>query len=320
MQELMFSVLVVTYNQEKYIAQTLDSILNQVHNYKYEIVVGEDCSIDNTKKIIEEYVEKYPDIIKPIYNNPNRGLINNYFNVIAHCKGKYIMQCAGDDYWLPGKVTRQIEFMECNLDIGLCYGKSKVWKESAQLYECNDLGLDGESFNKMLLDGNKIPALTVCMRSELIKSYIEEVKPLEKKWLMEDLPMWLWFYKNSKVKFDEECMAVYRIIENSVSHSNDEQKELDFRKSIYDVREFYAKKYNIKLECWDEFKDFFYILYRKNIKNYSNETFIEMKKVYKQIVKKTKKEKIILFFSMNEYLFIIFRFLVKLSRKKNDNR
>ena len=65
-EEVLFSVAVITYNQERYIAQTLDSILFQEHNYKYEIVVGEDCSTDNTRKIIEDYVLKYPDIIKKI--------------------------------------------------------------------------------------------------------------------------------------------------------------------------------------------------------------------------------------------------------------
>ena len=248
MQELMFSVLVVTYNQEKYIAQTLDSILNQVHNYKYEIVIGEDCSIDNTKKIIEEYVEKYPDIIKPIYNNPNRGLINNYFNVIAHCKGKYIMQCAGDDYWLPGKVTRQIEFMESNLDVGMCYSKARVWNENKQKFEKNISGSAIKSFEFLLTNGNSIPALTVCLRSNIIKNYICEIKPQEKNWLMEDYPMWLYFSHESKIKFFDKETAVYRVLEDSASHSTDINKMIKFEESVYDIRQFYNQKFGLNLE------------------------------------------------------------------------
>lgn len=108
MTNKMFSVAIITYNQEKYISQTLDSILNQEHDYSYEIVIGEDCSTDNTKKVIEEYVQKYPQIIKPLYNVKNKGIINNYYNVIEHCSGKYIMECAGDDYWLPGKMPENL--------------------------------------------------------------------------------------------------------------------------------------------------------------------------------------------------------------------
>ncbi len=111
MNNIMFSVCVITYNQEQYIVQTLDSIMNQKHNYSYEIVIGEDCSTDNTKKVLLDYVEKYPGIIKPIFNNPNKGLLKNYYNTLSNCKGKYIMECAGDDYWLPGKVEKQIAFI-----------------------------------------------------------------------------------------------------------------------------------------------------------------------------------------------------------------
>lgn len=248
MQEIMFSVAVITYNQEKYISQTLDSILNQEHDYKYEIVVGEDCSTDNTKKIIEEYVEKYPDIIKPLYNNPNKGLINNYFNVIAHCKGKYIMQCAGDDYWLPGKVTRQIEFMESNLDVGMCYSKARVWNENKQKFEKNISGSAIKSFEFLLTNGNSIPALTVCLRSNIVKNYICEIKPQEKNWLMEDYPMWLYFSHESKIKFFDKETAVYRVLEDSASHSTDINKMIKFEESVYDIRQFYNQKFGLNLE------------------------------------------------------------------------
>ena len=125
----LLSIAIITYNQEKYISQTLDSVLQQEHEYSYEIVIGEDCSSDGTRKIIEDYVEKYPDIIKPLYNIPNKGLIANYFNVLNHCSGKYIMECAGDDYWLPGKVQYQIDYMEKHPDIGMCYSKAKIFDE-----------------------------------------------------------------------------------------------------------------------------------------------------------------------------------------------
>ena len=81
MSNLQLSVCIITYNQEKYLPQALDSILNQEHNYSYEIIVGEDCSTDNTRKVLEDYATKYPDIIKPIYNNHNLGLLKNYYNV-----------------------------------------------------------------------------------------------------------------------------------------------------------------------------------------------------------------------------------------------
>ena len=269
MQEIMLSVAVITYNQEEYIAQTLDSILSQEHNYNYEIVIGEDNSSDNTKKIIEEYAAKYPDIIKPIYNNPNMGLIRNYFNVIEHCQGKYIMECAGDDYWLPGKVKKQIEFMEANLDIGMCYSKAKFWNENKQQYKKKLFGTDIKNFENLLINGNVIPALTVCFRKTLLEKYIKDISPLEKNWLMEDYPMWLYFSHESKVKFFEDIMGVYRVIENSASHSVDVEKHMLFIDSTLEIKTFFKKQFNelkILIESNREYFEYFFYLFRNRKK------------------------------------------------------
>ena len=296
MQEIMFSVVVITYNQEEYIAQTLDSILNQEHDYRYEIVIGEDCSTDNTKKIIEEYVSQYPEIIKPLYNNPNKGLINNYFNVINHCQGKYIMECAGDDYWLPGKVKTQIEYMENHPDVGMCYGKAKFWSENKQKYEKKLFGSDIECFEKLLTTGNKVPALTVCLRKKLVERYVNEIQPQEKNWLMEDYPMWLWFSHECKVKFFNEVTAVYRALENSASHSVDVEKQFRFEKNTEEIKEFYSKIYSIRYEAFADEIIYFRLYVNLLTKEYNNEIAKKMRLFFKRIKKRSLKT-CMLFFS-----------------------
>lgn len=277
MNEILFSVAVITYNQEKYISQTLDSILNQEHDFKYEIVIGEDCSTDKTKQIIEEYVAKYPEIIKPLYNNPNKGLVNNYFNVINHCQGKYIMECAGDDYWLPGKVKSQIKFMENNPDVGMCYTKAKFWNENKQKYEKKLFGVDIENFVKLLTTGNKVPALSVCLRKNLVEQYVNEIKPQEKNWLMEDYPMWLWFSHDCKVKFFDEVTAVYRVLENSASHSVGVEKQFRFFESTVQIKEYFFDLYeddSIKWEREQEYFSFFFYLFRKYGKKFKKNVIL----------------------------------------------
>ena len=305
MQEIMFSVGVITYNQEMYISETLDSILNQEHDYKYEIVIGEDCSTDKTKQIIEEYVAKYPEIIKPLYNNPNKGLINNYFNVINHCQGKYIMECAGDDYWLPGKVKSQIEFMEKSPEVGMCYTKAKFWNENKQNYEKKLFGSDIESFEKLLTTGNKVPALSVCLRKNLAEQYVNEIKPQEKNWLMEDYPMWLWFSHECKVKFFNEVTAVYRVLENSASHSVDVEKVIKFKISSRDIQQFYCVRYGIctPLLSNDEIK----------ISQYFNNALYNNVKIYFKNINELKiKYKFMIFIS---YIPIV-RFLLSYIKNK----
>ncbi len=289
MQEITFSVAVITYNQEEYISQTLDSILNQQHDYKYEIVIGEDCSTDNTKKIIEEYVEKYPNIIKPLYNNPNKGLINNYFNIINHCQGKYIMECAGDDYWLPGKVETQIGFMENNPDVGMCYGKVKVWNEEKQIIERKYFGSDRKSFEFLLKNGNDIPALTVCLKNELVQKYISEIVPQEKKWLMEDYPMWLWFSHESKIQFIDDVLAVYRVLENSLSHSDDMEKSIRFNLNIEVVRKFFSEYFVTNIDIKNQDEIVFYVYVNLLKKHYTKAVAQQLRQIYKKNGKKTMK-------------------------------
>lgn len=276
-ENIMFSVLVLTYNQENYIRQTLDSILYQDHEYSYEIIVGEDCSTDNTKKIIEDYVTRYPDIIKPIYNKTNKGLIKNYFNSLSQCSGKYIMECAGDDYWLPGKVKAQIEFMENNHHVGMCYGKAQIWNETRCEYEKRLFGAKKETFNE-LLQGNGIPAPTVCFRNELIKRYIYEVKPLERNWGMEDYPEWLWFSKNSKIFFMNSIYAVYREFASSVSHYVNFEKEYVWQKMYMSIPVYFLSTPNKEFEKF-KIRFLFSVCYKYIINSNDKKAILEMNKL-----------------------------------------
>ncbi|AVH49395.1 glycosyltransferase family 2 protein [Acinetobacter sp. SWBY1] len=87
---ILVSVCIVTYNQEKFLEQTLQSILNQNTNFQYEVIVGDDCSTDSTRKIIEGFLIKYPNIVVPIFHKVNIGPIENIKSVYKKAKGKYI--------------------------------------------------------------------------------------------------------------------------------------------------------------------------------------------------------------------------------------
>ena len=108
------SVCIVTYNQEDYIFKTIESMLNQKVNFDYEIIVGDDCSTDNTRKIVQSFVGKYPFIIKPIFHEKNVGPIENIKSVYKKARGKYICHLDGDDYALPNKLQKQFDNGEIN--------------------------------------------------------------------------------------------------------------------------------------------------------------------------------------------------------------
>lgn len=237
----MFSVAVLTYNQKDIVHTALDSILNQEHDYPYEIVIGDDCSTDGTVEILKEYQSKYPDIIHPIFNNPNMGAMKNYYNVLSHCQGKYVMDCAGDDWWMDGKVQKQISVMEEDPTVFVSYGKALMFDEEKNAYKKIVAGNGRCAFEQLLLQGNPIPSLTSCVRNDQLQSYLKTVKPYEQGWALEDLPMWLYMSKYGKIHFINSVLGVYRIREESVSHGKDMQKILHLRESQYKVREYFAQ-------------------------------------------------------------------------------
>lgn len=118
--DIKVSVCVVTYNQEKYIAECLDSLVSQETDFKFEIIVGEDCSTDGTRAIVQQYVDKYPDIVKPIFHKNNVGAVENVKQVYIAAKGKYIAHMDGDDMALPTKLQKQFDVMERNPQAVIC--------------------------------------------------------------------------------------------------------------------------------------------------------------------------------------------------------
>ncbi|MCO8059271.1 glycosyltransferase family 2 protein [Acinetobacter towneri] len=117
---ILVSVCIVTYNQERFVEQTLQSILNQNTNFQYEVIIGDDCSTDSTRKIIEDFLLKYPDIIVPVFHEKNIGPLENLKAVYRKAKGKYICHLDGDDLALPVKLQRQFDVMESNPDCVIC--------------------------------------------------------------------------------------------------------------------------------------------------------------------------------------------------------
>lgn len=113
-EEIKVSVCVVTYNQEKYIRQCLQSLVDQVTSFKFEIFVSDDSSTDNTKAIIGEFAEKYPDLVRPFYHTKNIGAYKNFMFSHEQAAGEYIAHMDGDDYALPGKLQIQADYLDKN--------------------------------------------------------------------------------------------------------------------------------------------------------------------------------------------------------------
>ena len=127
MEDVMVSVLICAYNQEKYIGRALDSILCQGMKYKYEIIVGDDASTDGTVDVVRQYQSRYPDIIYIVTQKINRGATWNGYEISRRARGKYIASCDGDDCWCDsGRLQRQIDFLEAHPEYSAICGRCET--------------------------------------------------------------------------------------------------------------------------------------------------------------------------------------------------
>ena len=124
------TIICTVYNHEKYIKETLNGFLLQRTSFPFDIIVHDDASTDGTAAIIREYAEKYPGIIKPIFETENQfskhdGSLGKIMK--EACKSKYIAMCEGDDFWTdPYKLQKQVEFMEAHPQCSLCCSDAKI--------------------------------------------------------------------------------------------------------------------------------------------------------------------------------------------------
>ena len=128
MKDPKLSVILITYNHEKYIEKALDSVLSQVTDFPFEIVIGDDCSPDDTKNIIREYRDKYPDIIRIVQREKNTGRPTlNVYETTMKCRGDYLAYLEGDDYWTDSdKLQKQMDFLNEHPEYIACTHSHKM--------------------------------------------------------------------------------------------------------------------------------------------------------------------------------------------------
>lgn len=143
MTKPLVSISCITYNHELYIRDCLEGMLMQQCDFDFEILIHDDASTDNTQEIIKEYQEKYPDIIKPIFQTENqyskgsRGFNATYnFPRVA---GRYIALCEGDDYWTdPLKLQKQVNYLESHPNVVLCAHEVNRVNDQGELVDSDE--------------------------------------------------------------------------------------------------------------------------------------------------------------------------------------
>ena len=257
MDDIIVSICCLTYNHEKYIRQMLESLLCQKTNFKYEILIHDDASTDGTKSIIREYEEKYPDIIKPIYQKENqhsKGVRISLTYQYPRISGKYIAFCEGDDFWCDeNKLQRQYDLMEQNPDAVICTHRVECVDETAKktvgfypTCSFNDCFLSQEEFFNYLLDENYYPFHTTSyfVRTSLMKKLLFNIPDFYTAFPAGDVTLLLYAATmGGLIYFDDVC-SKYRIL--SVSSIS---RKLENR----DIKIMYSKRFIEAFQLYDKY-------------------------------------------------------------------
>ena len=230
MNDPQVSVCLITYQHELYIRQALESILMQKVNFSWEIIIADDCSKDGTQKIILEYQQKYPGLIRSVFQKENVGGGKNFVDLIYAAKGKYVAYLEGDDYWTdPLKLQKQFDFMEANTDFSLCYHKIKwthtypVNGDSEQQSNVNDPKIS--TIEDVINKGWFIRSCTMFFKNISLPANFEKLH-------VGDYPLHVLLANEGKIGFIDICMAVYRINDKGVSETNLITTDVKKRKAI----------------------------------------------------------------------------------------
>ena len=213
-KQLLVSVAIITYNHAPFIRQALDSVLVQQTDFIFEIVIGEDRSMDGTREIVEDYWKKYPDRINIVTAENNVGANRNVIRTLKACKGKYIALLEGDDYWSdPMKLQKQIDFFEANPNYGLCFtdcilvdSQNKLIKNGRVPEEIKNKKLD--YFDLLYYTP---PTLTTMFRNS--KLIIDEVEKTGKAY---DHILFYIASKKKEVHFISTIAGVHRLNSSSI--------------------------------------------------------------------------------------------------------
>lgn len=247
------SVVMLAYNHEKYIKKALDSVLAQKFDGKLEIVIGEDCSLDTTKKIIEEYCESYPSLIVPIYQNPNVGATKNQYSVLKKARGRYLAFLECDDFWTDeNKIQIQVDFLDKNSEYVAVYHNYLIVDSEERLCEKPMNPYVHTEFSCRDYEKGNFPSHTATC---LCRNFFNEKSCrilVRGHSLINDRTWVLLFLERGRIKVLDAFMSSYRKVismkaENACSLQLKNNMFLE-QWDYYNALEKYALEHDIKLD------------------------------------------------------------------------
>lgn len=215
MQDTMLSVIISAYNQENFIKDAIEGVLSQKTAFRYEILVHDDASTDKTADIIREYEEKYPGVVKGIYETENQFQKGRLNKVVFDLKreGKYFAFLDGDDYWIDReKLQKQVEFLESHEDYSMCMHNAiqmnYLTGEKKLLNTFPGEGTYSQEEQVKAGLGTNFPAMASCV---FRTAYLKDMPEFFLETSIGDYPYRNYYANCGKVYYFDRPMTIYRV-------------------------------------------------------------------------------------------------------------
>ena len=250
------SVALITYNSEDYIEETLESILKQKSSFNFEIVVGDDCSTDNTFEIIQSYKHKYPEKFNIQKNNTQLGILKNFKSTIDRCIGNFVFNFDGDDIIKNESAFQKlITVFKNNPDLGFVdsgYDKFFESKNRTEFYVNKDtIRASKNDYRDYIFLGRVIPIGT-CFNRALLTKFVNFETYINKNITIEDYPILVDMAANCDFERIDESLFTYRIHDRSYSHNKGFERYFFQREQMLNLFNYFKAKYNFNQKlCHD---------------------------------------------------------------------
>lgn len=277
------SVVIPSFNRSNTVTQTIDSIISQQCDFLFEIIIGDDCSTDNTREVLREYQQKYPDIIQLIFHEKNIGLAANWATCVKSCQGKYICNCDNDDYWHnPDKLQLQVDYMELHTNENvLVTNYRRQNRNTGKTTEEKVLINRSMSLQQAFFKGKQLLCnATIMYRKDFLLKHINLDDYIKYQFTLQDWNTWVILSAYTDFSLLPVSTATFGVETQSITRPSDYKEiELRFNKEIecykyvcelfpqnllYDEKGYVNFKYSNLLNHAYNQKDF------KNAKFYAN--------------------------------------------------
>ena len=241
------SLIMSVYNGEEYIAEAIDSVINQSFR-DFELIIINDCSTDGTSEILDNFA-KLDDRVKVYTNEVNLRLPSSLNKALSIANGKYIARMDADDICLPDRLQKQYDFMEKNPDVALSSCRFMTLKNGVISSGGCGGKCDPDSINALLLVTNPILHPGIIAKAQVIK----ELGYDKNFTCTEDMELWTRFVmQGHKVEILPEYLMIYRLHDKQITETTLEKQ----KREVVSIQKTYLAK---QLSAMSEEQETFYI-------------------------------------------------------------